>query len=125
MPFHTRLVDEGRIILVRATGLARVEDWSHLQRSAYPNPERVRGMIVDLRRRTSLPSADVARDVGSRLSHFAAPISAIAMVARPGAQYGLTRIVDAIAELDDIAIESFTELREAYEWLRGRSSPGG
>jgi hypothetical protein len=122
MPFHVRIVEPGRVVLVRGLGPATTDDWFAL--AAHPGlPDRRAGygLIVDLRRRETLPTPEEAREVGRRLtgvawSHFVA----VALVARPGAQFGLARSVDLLTQLEGgLPTATFVEMRAAWEWLRG------
>lgn len=84
MPFHRRVIDQGRIILLRAVGPADLEDWyALLQDPDLPRKAPRAGLLVDLRRRQSLPSAAGAREVGERLAQLASgPFVAAAILAR-------------------------------------------
>lgn len=117
MPFRIRGVDDGRILLVVATGSAQYQDWLALLRREDLRTRRS-SLLIDLRRRADLPSLTTARNVGADLASAATRLSAVAMVAQPGAQYGLSRMANALAEGGGLAIRTFNDLREAYEWLR-------
>lgn len=121
MPFHARPIECGRVLLVRATGPAERADWDRLLRARVG--EEWTGLIVDLRRRETLPPGAVALLIGRDLAQLAPRLSAIALVARPGAQFGLTRMAGTMAGDSGGAARSFHDLREALEWVRSMHSP--
>lgn len=131
MPFHARIMERDRIILIRGLGPARTEDWLELaDRPDLPDHEQGFGLLVDLRRRQTLPTASQARETGRRLAGIAAShFAAVALIARPGAQFGLARSVDLLTQLEGLPAGTFHELRSACDWLtavlRERRPPTG
>ncbi len=125
MPFHVRIVERGRVVLARGLGPADPADWYAL--STHPGlPDRRRGfgLLVDLRRRETLPTPEQAREVGRRLTGVAAShFVAVALIARPGAQFGLARSVDLLTQLEGgMPAATFHDVRPAWDWLRGNLS---
>lgn len=118
MPFQNRPIHGGRILLVRATGGAERGDWSLLLRD--PVLSGRSGLVVDLRRRVSLPTGDTALLIGRDLAGLAPHLAAVGLVAKPGVQFGLARMVDIMAEDGGRAAKSFHDLREAFDWVRAR-----
>ncbi len=120
MPFRYRVIDGGEILLVRAVGEADVLDWIRLNRDA---PTGVRphecGLLIDLRKRTNLPSTPSVRAIGEALRRQLR-FAAVAMVARSGTQFGLARMVELTAETESRPLATFGALREARAWLRDR-----
>lgn len=117
--FHVRVVERGRIVLVRALGPAEPEDWFTLaERPDLPDRSRGFGLLIDLRRRETLPSGEQARSIGRRLAKVAASrFAAVALVARPGAQFGLARAVDLLTQLEGMPAATFTDMALARAWL--------
>ncbi len=121
MPFKVRLIEQGAVLLVRAVGVAEPRDWFDLADRARMDGRSPRGLIIDLRRRETLPSADQARETGSGLAGVAVHrFDAIALVARPGAQFGLARMVALLTELEELSTAAFQEPKPALEWIRQR-----
>lgn len=116
MPFKVRPIHHGRILLVRATGAADAADWTRLIASPALQIARF-GVIIDLRRRHPLPTSEVALSIGRDLTRLAKAVPAVAIVAREGVQFGLTRMVDNMAESGGLSTRSFLTLRDAYVWV--------
>ncbi len=124
MPFDIRLSQSDRIVVVHATGSANLEDWYGLQ--DHPDVQAAGGslgLLIDVRPRDDVPSPELARRTGRELVRIAASrFSAVALVARPGAQFGSARVVDQLAG-EDLPVRSFTELEPARDWLVARVRP--
>lgn len=115
MPFRPRSIRGGSIVLIRATGPAAAADWERLP-LLLPSSSQV-ALLVDLRRRETLPDKGVVERATMGLTMVAGTVSAAALIANPGAQFGCARIVDAVASLRAIPVAAFTEKREAFDWL--------
>lgn len=91
-------------------------EWVELRDQQCPEGQATeKGLLVDVRDRESLPSGDDARHEGE----LACSWIAVAIASRPGAQYGMARMVSAIAENRGTPVECFTDPNQALEWLRG------
>ncbi len=127
MPFQVRIIERGAILLVRAVGGANPDDWYGL--ADHPDlarPGAPRGLLVDLRRRQTLPTAAQARETGRGLADVALErFDAVALVARPGAQFGLARMVALLNEIEALSTAAFQEPRPALVWLRERLEERG
>lgn len=124
MPFRYRVIDDGDILLVRAVGEADVLDWFRLNRDkpAEVTPHRC-GLLIDLRKRTNLPSTPSVRAIGEgmrRQLRFAA----VAVVAREGTQLGLARMVALAVDGNGRPLATFSALGEARSWLRSQVGGG-
>lgn len=114
MPLEIRPDDDGRILHVLATGAGEAAEWIELtEAQALDGDTRRFGLLMDVRPRESLPDEEGARALGALMSRW----GAVAIVSRPGAQFGVARTVDIIGELGGTRVQSFTELNEARTWL--------
>ena len=117
MPFHYRFIHNNQVVLIRALGTASVEDWEGLATLPFPEAAAEPCLLIDLRPRMDLPTGAVAREIGRAMHRTAARFCAIALVARPGAQYGLARSAELLSDLRQKEIQTFLDLRSAWNWL--------
>lgn len=119
MSFQYRAIEDGRVLLVRATGEADPADWLNLPEEAAViiDQDRCCGILIDLRRQTTLPSSTTARAIGRELGPLAGRFGGVALVAKPGAQFGLARMTELIATLHDVPVVTFGCPRQALRWV--------
>jgi hypothetical protein len=119
--YSCRVVAGGSLVVARAQTTGDVEALPQLTDEV----RRANGVtpgfctLVDLRRRADLPSARAARQLAEAL--VAANGKAgrrVALVARPGAQYGIVRITETLARLEGADVRVFTAGDDAMDWLR-------
>ena len=111
MPLDVRETEAGRVLLVSASGPADYSEWVELSEREPSGQPRV--LLIDARRRESLPTGTEAREE----AHLAGSWAAVAIVTKEGAQYGMARVVAAIAEVQGTPVRVFTEMEPAREWL--------
>ena len=122
MPFRIRVVDNGRLVLVRATGPADERDWEKLLAAPACGRSPPPDLLIDLRQRRDLPSTEMVRSVMSRLAERTEGFRTVALVVRPGAQFGVARIASTFAGLEGATVEAFLQAREALDWIRARGA---
>lgn len=127
MAFHARVIEHGAVVLIRAVGPANNDDWFALvERFGNGAEGSGRGLLVDLRRRDTLPTTEEARGIGIELARVASVhFRAMALVVRPGAQFGLARMADQLAGLHGLIAASFNDLSAARDWLCEQLSEPG
>lgn len=120
MPLEIRHESDGRVIHATATGPAQVSEWAELTRSEREVRDISRvALLVDIRPRETLPRGPEALSVREQLRQW----GAVAIVTRPGAQFGIGRMVDSAGEDGGTPARSFTDLDEARRWLE-EHAPG-
>ena len=79
------------------------------------------GLLIDVRPLRNMPSMEEAESL-STLGRAARPKRehCAALVVKPGLQYGVARIIQALAELKGARISVFTDDAAALEWVRGQ-----
>lgn len=89
---------------------------SELARACEDDPSGL--AIVDLTGTEYVPTGSEARALATALSELARPNGCrIAIVARPGAQYGIARMIEAITEVRDATASAFPSLNDALAWV--------
>ena len=75
-------------------------------------------VILDLSDTDYVPTGTEARALATAISELARPNHCqIAIVARPGAQYGVARMIEAITEVRDATASAFASFNEALGWV--------
>lgn len=106
-------------MLVRAEGPASAADWEALGDSPLlPDGGEKAALLIDLTHRESLPDGEVIDRATDVLVRLAPRLRAVAMLARPGAQFGCARMVDSVAGLRvGLRAAVFSDEQEARRWL--------
>ena len=109
-----------QILVVRAEGSGSINESSEvlaaLERQRLV-PQFV-AVLFDLRLLDYLPTPDEARDIAARYGVFGARHRCrMAYVATPGAQYGITRMVEMLSQQHGVAAATFTSFDLALQWL--------
>lgn len=111
MPLQISRLDGRRVTHVRVTDPAAHSDWARLNEDVAPGKRLA--LLADVRDRKSLPTSEEARQQASLATDW----FAVAIVARPGGQYGMARVMATIAEDRGTPVRVFTDMDQAREWL--------
>lgn len=106
-----QILKGGPFVHARVTGSAAHSDWVRMNEDLTPARRLV--LLADVRAGDTLPTSDEAR----RQAVLATDWLAVAIVARPGAQYGVARVTAAIAEGRGTPVRVFTDVDQARKWL--------
>ena len=118
MAFHIHTADGGAFVFIRADGPANSSEWEDLHQSQFfPDDGTQRLLLFDLRGRDTLPTKEMADRAALALEELTPRISAVALVARMGAQYGCARMVDSVAMIRGVPVRTFIDADEASAWL--------
>lgn len=125
MPFSIERWQDTDIVVVRASGEIAAADHDEMLR-ALANACQIRAstrVVLDLSDVEYVPSAEEARALAESFVTLARPRQCLmALVARPGAQYGVARMIETLSSIRNVTAAAFSSLDEAAAWMHAGSS---
>lgn len=120
MPFSIERWRDSDIIVVRGSGEVAVADNDAMLRALRTACE-VRPssrVILDLSSVDYIPTPAEARTLAENLAALAKPRQCLmAVVARPGAQYGVARMIETLSSIQNVTAAAFASVDEAVAWM--------
>jgi len=122
MAFTIDVWQGSSILVVTGTGTGSIEESERIlaalaQQQFVPTLSAV---LFDVRRLEWVPTAEEGRSIAQRYAGFGSRFGCrMAYLAPPGAQYGITRMVELVSEHRGVSAAAFTSLESAIAWLRG------
>ena len=120
MPYSIDRWQDSDIIIVRGSGEITAADNGVMLRALESACEMrpSRRVILDLSDVDYVPSAIEARELASSFARLAKPRQCLmAVVARPGAQYGVARMMEALSSAQDVTAAAFGSMDDASAWM--------
>jgi anti-anti-sigma regulatory factor len=121
VPYSIERWQDTDIIVVRGNGEITAADNDAMLRALEAACEMrpSRRVILDLSDVDYVPSAIEARGLAASFARLAKPRQCLmAVVARPGAQYGVARMIETLSSMDDITASAFGSMDEATAWMQ-------
>ncbi|MGE0439991.1 MAG: hypothetical protein AB7L66_12660 [Gemmatimonadales bacterium] len=120
MAYEIRAGPADRLLMVVGSGTGSVQENSEIvealfRQTVVPDPT---GVLFDVRRLGYVPSPAEGRAIA--LTHWrwaAAHHARLAYLAPPGAQYGMARMIEMLAQSHGVEAAVFTTEEEAVLWL--------
>jgi len=111
-----------RVVVLGGGRLDSIGSWiAELDRAIPTSGVAVGGLLMDFRAHPFAPSAEEAGALLDRLrARFRATVPPVAAVARPGGQFGGTRVLCTLAEMHGCRASAFLTEAEAWLWLRAQ-----
>lgn len=126
MPYAITVNDELKAVHARAFGAGTREEGVRLIREALEHARAAgaRAVIMDILELDFVPSNADASVFSGQLAEVGKGTVRVAVVAPPGAPYGVARMVAILAELSGAPVTVCTSLEEATSWARYLSGAG-
>jgi hypothetical protein len=113
-----------RVVALGGDQVASLQDWIAEVDRAVPEADdgTIGALLLDFRAQAFSPSADEAGTLieSLRTRFHGRAVPPLAAVARPGAQFGGTRVLCTLAEMRGCRASVFLTEAEAWLWLRAR-----
>lgn len=120
MPYSIERWQDTDILVVRGSGEITAADNDVMLRALESACEMRPGrrVILDLTDVDYVPSAAEARGLATSFTKLAKPRQCLmAVVARPGAQYGVARMIESLSSMEDVTATAFGSMDEAAAWM--------
>jgi anti-anti-sigma regulatory factor len=120
VPYSIERWQDTDILVVRGSGEITAADndvmLRVLESACEMRPSR--RVILDLTDVDYVPSAAEARGLATSFTKLAKPRQCLmAVVARPGAQYGVARMIESLSSMEDVTATAFGSMDEAAAWM--------
>lgn len=126
MPYSIESLQGSDVVLVRASGAVTASETDDL-RFALAQACQMRAssrVVLDIAAVDYIPSAAQARALAQAIASLARRSKClVAIVAKPGAQYGVARMISAMSEVDDVSAAAYPSVDEAIAWVRDLEDP--
>jgi anti-anti-sigma regulatory factor len=120
VPYSIERWQDTDILVVRGSGEITAADNDVMLRALESACEMRPGrrVILDLTDVDYVPSAAEARGLATSFTKLAKPRQCLmAVVARPGAQYGVARMIESLSSMEDVTATAFGSMDEAAAWM--------
>jgi anti-anti-sigma regulatory factor len=121
VPYSIERWQDTDILVVRGSGEITAADNDAMTRALETACETrpSRAVILDLTVVDYVPSAGEARNLAKSFARLARPRQCLmAIVADPGVQYGVARMIETLSSMEEVTMAAFTSMDEAVAWMQ-------